>query len=196
MPFDESKQRWGKDSHKHDPVFEYLIDRELVRISYRDHPVCAAFRNCWNDAEIVFTIRFEENEHGQFYVWETFSTISVLREKNGALVTYVPYRVFRLTKLAHELLDGEEAGAELAKLAANRKGRAPSGANTAARVGGRPTVSKKEARKREELVDRWNRAKATGTRQKDFCNDNGVDLNRLVRYVNWVAQRRRRANES
>jgi hypothetical protein len=62
-------------------------------------------------------------------------------------------------------------------------------------AGGRPCVSEPEARKREELIGRWNRAKAKGVRQKDFCGDEDVSLKYLTKCVNWRAQRRRR-NES
>ncbi len=63
------------------------------------------------------------------------------------------------------------------------------------KAGGRPPLSKCEARKREQLVERWNRAKAGGVRQKDFCVDEGVSLKHLTTCMNWFAQRRRRNNK-
>ena len=110
VAFEESKHRWGKEGRNVDPALQYLIDRVLLNVSNDDWPICTAFRNCWNDAEVFCTIRFEEDEYGQFYVWQTPFRISVLREKNGALVTSSPYRVFKLTERVHELLDDARGG--------------------------------------------------------------------------------------
>lgn len=59
-------------------------------------------------------------------------------------------------------------------------------------VGGRRSLPEHEARKREELVGRWNRAKAQGVHQKDFCGDENVSLKYLTKCINWRVQRRRR----
>lgn len=58
--------------------------------------------------------------------------------------------------------------------------------------GGRPAVTKAEARKREALVDKWQRAKTARTGQKEFCEDAGISLRELIRAINWLTQRRRR----
>jgi len=127
VPFDESEQRWGKDGHGPEPVLQYLIDRGLLDVSYGNRPICAAFRNYFNDSEILSTIRFEENENGQFYSWETSSHIHVLHEQNGPLVTGIPYRVFKLTERANELLDAEKTAAEPATPAVGKRMGGPEG---------------------------------------------------------------------
>jgi hypothetical protein len=116
VPFDEPEQRWGKDGHSLDPVLQYLIDRGLLEVSYDNRPICAAFRNYFNDSEILATIRKEENENGRLYVWDTpHSELSVLQEQNGPLVTPGRYPVFKLTERAHQLLDAEATAAAPAK---------------------------------------------------------------------------------
>ncbi len=116
VPFAESERRWGKDGNGPDPALQYLIDRKLLDVSEGNRPIVAAFRNYFNDSEVLSTVRFEENETGRFYVWESPSSTSVLHEQNGSLVTRTPYPVFKLSEPAHELLDAEKA-AEPAKSA-------------------------------------------------------------------------------
>lgn len=115
VTFDERKQRWGKDGCDPGPALQYLIDRGLLDVSHDDLPICAAFKNYFNDAEIHCTIRYEENENGQFYVWQTPSVKSVLYERDGTLVTALAYPVFKLTERAHALMDTETLNAEPAK---------------------------------------------------------------------------------
>lgn len=83
----------------------------------------------------------------------------------------------------------------VSKDADRRKDLTPPGEKENKNVGGRPAVSKAEARRRTALVQRWKRAKASGVRQKDFCNDNDVSLKHLTKCVNWDGQRRRRSND-
>jgi len=115
VPFDEGEQRWGKDGHRLRPALQYLIDRGSLDISDGDRPICAAFRNCFDDVEILSTVRIEVDENGRFPDWEIPGTCSGLHEQSGLLVTDIPYRVFKLTERAHELLDAEKAPTELAK---------------------------------------------------------------------------------
>ena len=63
------------------------------------------------------------------------------------------------------------------------------------RAGGRPPLSDREARKREELVEQWKQASAEGVCQKDFCADEGIPSKHLTKCINWLAQRRRRSNK-
>lgn len=120
VPSDESEQRWGKDGHRPAPALQYLIDRGLLDISCGNRPIYAAFRNYFNDSEILSTVSIEENENGRCYVWQTPATRSVLPEQNGLLVTPSPYRVFTLTERAHVLLDAEKTAAEPAKPAVGK----------------------------------------------------------------------------
>lgn len=120
VPFDEFERRWGKDGDRPDPALQYLIDRGLLNISSGNRPIYAAFRNHFNDSEILSTVSIEENEKGRSYVWLTPATSSALHEQNGSLVTRIPYRVFTLTERAHELLDAETTAAEPAKPAVGK----------------------------------------------------------------------------
>lgn len=115
VPFDEAEQRWGKGRHSPDPAFQYLIDRRLLDVFEADTPICAAFRNYFNDVEIFSTVRIESKENRRYYVWQTPVTLSVLDEQNGVLVTGSPYSVFKLTERAHELLDAEKTPTEQAE---------------------------------------------------------------------------------
>ncbi|MEK6675987.1 MAG: hypothetical protein AABZ47_10080 [Planctomycetota bacterium] len=63
-------------------------------------------------------------------------------------------------------------------------------------TGGRPSVSKPEARNREELIEQWKKAKTARVCQKDFCSDNKISLAYLAKCLNWAAQRRRRTDNS
>ncbi len=89
-----------------------------------------------------------------------------------------------------------QTGGEVQQAQSSSRAAQSSTRGTVPKSGGRPTVSEPEARKREELVGRWNRAKAEGVHQKDFCGDENVSLKYLTKCINWRAQRRRRRNES
>lgn len=60
------------------------------------------------------------------------------------------------------------------------------------RRGGRPRLSVAESEKRRSIVAEWNQAKTAGVSQKDFCADKRISLTDLEKYINWVAQRKRR----
>lgn len=102
---------------------------------------------------------------------------------------------------AHQLFALREATEKAGKddpLASNRADDSRLGRNvnreeeTPPRRGGRPSLSKSEARKREALVERWKRAQAEGVRQKAFCRDASVTMKHLTRCINWCTQRGRR----
>lgn len=203
VPFDESERRWGSDGRDPDTALQYLLDRELLSSTTSRQPICAAFQNYFTDGEIFSTIRIEENSNGRFYVWETLESLSALQIRHGFLIMDTPYPVFKLTGRAHELLDVGKTDAVPATPAdgENVDGAITDGKPSAQRKpshthaknsGGRPLITGEQARKREALVQRWNRAKSKGVRQKDFCGDGEVTLEHLTKCINWVAQRHRR----
>jgi hypothetical protein len=49
-----------------------------------------------------------------------------------------------------------------------------------------------EARKRTEMITKWERAKGTGTAQKVFCKDNGITTGDLNRWLDWKRKRKKR----
>ncbi len=57
---------------------------------------------------------------------------------------------------------------------------------------GRPPVSVKEAQKRRNILDRWNRRKDAGVPRKDFCEDEGIRIETLEKYQEWANTRRKR----
>jgi hypothetical protein len=115
VPFDEAKQRWGEEGIYPDVIFQYLMDRGLLDTSKSNLPTCAAFRNLFDDTEIVATIQVEENEHGRFYSWDVLNSVSsIIDEQTGRL--RMSHRVFKLTERAHELLDVGHAAVEPAKM--------------------------------------------------------------------------------
>lgn len=64
------------------------------------------------------------------------------------------------------------------------------------RGSGRPAINIEMAREREQLITKWNRAKESGVRQKDFCGDNGISVKELDKIINWSTQQRRRNRAS
>lgn len=119
VPFEEYEQRWGTGSGSPDPASKYLLDRKLLITSTDSTPICAAFKNYFNDVEILATIKFVRNENGRFYMWDVkHSALSVLHEVNHRLITPRPYIAFKLTERAHELLDAELTESETTMSAA------------------------------------------------------------------------------
>lgn len=80
---------------------------------------------------------------------------------------------------------------DLIGLLGNRKRR-----SIAASRGGRPRVNASEKRRREELLEAWERAKTAGVRQKDFCQDEGVSTTYLTMCIDWRRQKKRRAGHA
>jgi hypothetical protein len=64
------------------------------------------------------------------------------------------------------------------------------------RKGGRPKIGVKQERERLQVIDDWHRARAAGTRMKDFCTEKSIDQKTLERYIVWKAQRKRRASNA
>jgi len=114
---DEVRRRWGGDGFAIDPALQYVIDRQLLHVSYDDRRVCGAFRNYFDRSEILLTVSQEVNENGRFYIWDTPACHSMLRERHGEFLSTLEYRVFKLTEPAHVLLDGTAAPADSAHVA-------------------------------------------------------------------------------
>jgi hypothetical protein len=114
VPLEDAKQRWGEGGSPYDSALQYLLDRRLMDVFWDDVPIVAAFKNYFNDAEILATIRIEEGINGRSYVWGiSDSKWHVLEEQDGGLVGR-PYLVFKLTEHAHRLLENEIIGADRA----------------------------------------------------------------------------------
>ena len=63
---------------------------------------------------------------------------------------------------------------------------------TGKRKGGRPKLSKAEAKRRRKLVNDWKRARETGESMRSFCADRGHDLKDVERAVNWMNKQKSR----
>jgi hypothetical protein len=54
---------------------------------------------------------------------------------------------------------------------------------------GRPPVDAEEEQRRADILKAWAKAKAANVRQKQFCEDNDIDVATLEKYVNWQTKR-------
>lgn len=59
-------------------------------------------------------------------------------------------------------------------------------------TGGRTPLSKREAKRRAQIIERWQRAKGVGIRLREFCRDEGLTAKELTTFVAWDSQRTRR----
>ena len=53
-------------------------------------------------------------------------------------------------------------------------------------------MSHAEKERRWDLFEKWQRAKESGVRQKDFCRDEDIRLKELEKVLNWCSQQKRR----
>lgn len=195
VTFEESARRWGPGGAYLEPALQYLIDRELLVVAYGNAPVYAAFKNYFDDSEILSTVDIVENQNGRFYVWRTWGALSMLSNHNEWLVVNNGYRVFKLSERAQQLVDAE-LGAVPAKEEAKHESPTRTieqlKSSSKERGGGRPRTSNAEISKRQKLVDEWSRAKSSGVKQKDFCNDRNITIKYLATCLNYFAQQHRR----
>jgi hypothetical protein len=107
-----------------------------------------------------------------------------------------PYRALRNTTRGLPAGDKEHVRAILGEVRRDLEQNPPSAKGERKGKGGKPPVRQAEARKREQLVQKWRKAKEADVRQKVFCEDNDVSLDYLTKCITWAAQRRRRKGDS
>ena len=84
---------------------------------------------------------------------------------------------------------GEGQGEGMGRASAKpKRGNGNGGKKSRKGVGGRKPLRTAEVQRRKRIVEKWQEAKGAGTRQKDFCYDNGLRVPELERIVAWAAQ--------
>ena len=63
-------------------------------------------------------------------------------------------------------------------------------------VGGRPRIDGLNEKLRLDLLERWDKAKTTGTSAKDFCRDERIKTKTLNCWVDWRSRRQRRSRQT
>jgi len=56
--------------------------------------------------------------------------------------------------------------------------------------GGKPALPPAEEKKRLDILKDWWQAQEAGVKRKDYCQDKGIPLKTLKRYVNWHGTRK------
>jgi len=100
----ESRRRWGVFGQNLEPVYQYLIDREMLEVSHGNDPFFTVFRNPFDGREILF-VRIVE---GVFYVYDAEGRV-LLPICEPRLFRRTRYRVFKLTRQALALLDAAKS---------------------------------------------------------------------------------------